>query len=64
MTIYLVKSDDIKFRYFFTDHDKAKILFEVLKERYTDKASIQLKIIETSDNKDLAVILDEILTTF
>lgn len=61
MVIHLVKSDDIKFRYFFTDENKAKILFQVLKERYNGKAEIVFKTIETSDNKELAIILDEIL---
>jgi hypothetical protein len=59
--IYLVKSDDIKFRYFFTDKDKANILYEILKERYHNKAVIQFKTIELSDQIDLPVILDQIL---
>lgn len=61
MTFYLVKSDDIKFRYFFTDKEKATILYAVLKERYHNRAVIQFKTIETSDGTDLPVILDEIL---
>lgn len=61
MTFYLVKSDDVKFRYFFQDHDKANVLYQILKERYHNKAEIVFKTIETSDNKDLAAIMDEIL---
>lgn len=61
MTLYLVKSDDIKFRYFFTNEEKAKLLYAVLKERYNNRATIQFKTIETSDGIDLSVILDEIL---
>lgn len=64
MIFYLVKSDDIKFRYFFTDKIKANLLYNILKERYNGKAEIQFKTIETSDNKELSSILDEILTTF
>lgn len=60
MVFYLVKSDDIKFRYFFTDYTKAKILYDILKERYTD-IKLEFKTLEMSDKVGLNVILDEIL---
>lgn len=63
MIIYLVKSESPKFRYFFTDAEKANLLYLILKERYHNRAVIQFKTIEAADSRDLADIMDNILIT-
>lgn len=61
MTFYLLKSDNPKFRYFFTDKEKASLLFLILTERYKDKAIIEFKTLTMSDNITISTILDDIL---
>lgn len=46
MNLYLVKSDSVKIRYFFTDETKATELYQSLKE---DGADVVLKYLKTSD---------------
>lgn len=60
MVFYLVKSNDIKFRYFFTDYKKAKMLYDILKERYND-ICLEFKTLEMSDEIEFPTILDEIM---
>lgn len=46
MKLYLVKSDIVKARYFFTDEDKATELYHTLDEQGSD---VVLKYLKTSD---------------
>lgn len=47
MKLYLVKSDAVKARYFFTSEEKAKQLFEELSAQCCD--DVVLKFLKTSD---------------
>lgn len=55
MKLFLVKSDLVKCRYFFTDEDKAQKLFDELKE---ENADVVLKYLATSDEWELSQLVE------
>lgn len=48
--LYLVKSNAVKARYFFTDEEKARALFE---ELATGTSDLELKYLKTSDEWEI-----------